>query len=711
MITKKILPTILLCWGLSSPAILLSEIPTEIYYQGKVAVQDEPFSGSGQFKFAIVDDGAENVRTAQAEPIINSGVIRGIEIIDGGGGYTQTPLVNIADLDPLGGSGASATAIVENGVVVGITMDEFGSGYSPSTTIVTIQDPPLAIPMKTIWSNDGTSVEGGEPSEFIPLTVDEGYFSIRLGDTGVAGMTEQLTSEMFREGPLFLRIWFGYKDEFEQLVPDQPLLSTPYALIADQALSADEAAFAENALHAEHAVQADIAATVPTGAISASHIDPQFGLWSQNEETGEASFSVAGQGGLRMIPHSTSSDLPPAIILGHQSNHTESTGATISGGGRDDLPNLANGSYASIGGGFGNHANGYAARVGGGIENVAESSGSVVVGGMNNLSSGSESFIGGGRGNIATHTRAMIGGGLRNEASGNEAVVGGGYENLAHGIYSTIGGGRSNEATSSDSTVSGGRQNIASSTIATVAGGQNNNATSSGASIGGGIHNQAGGLYSTVPGGRNNVADGQHSLAAGRNARAMHNGSFVWADSGTADFESQNANEFAVRAGGGMRVVAPSFEVSGNATVETLTITGGADLSEPFPISSGALKEGTVVVIDPVNPGALKISQQPYDRKVAGVISGANGVNPGIIMSQEGRMEGDEIVALTGRVYVQADASFGAIQPGDLMTTSSNPGHAMRVSDYARAQGATLGKAMSGLEEGIGFVLVLVTLQ
>jgi hypothetical protein len=62
-------------------------------------------------------------------------------------------------------------------------------------------------------------------------------------------------------------------------------------------------------------------------------------------------------------------------------------------------------------------------------------------------------------------------------------------------------------------------------------------------------------------------------------------------------------------------------------------------------------------------------------------------------------------------VYVLADASNGAIKPGDLLTTSDTPGYAMKVTDYARAQGAILGKAMSGLGDGKGMVLMLVTLQ
>jgi hypothetical protein len=80
-------------------------------------------------------------------------------------------------------------------------------------------------------------------------------------------------------------------------------------------------------------------------------------------------------------------------------------------------------------------------------------------------------------------------------------------------------------------------------------------------------------------------------------------------------------------------------------------------------------------------------------------------------MQQQGLMEGGKNVALTGRVYVLADAANGAIKPGDLLTTSATVGHAMKVSDHARASGAILGKAMSGLEQGRGMVLVLVTLQ
>jgi len=149
----------------------------------------------------------------------------------------------------------------------------------------------------------------------------------------------------------------------------------------------------------------------------------------------------------------------------------------------------------------------------------------------------------------------------------------------------------------------------------------------------------------------------------------------------------------------------------GPVRVCTLQIYGGCDLAEPFPMKEAEIDKGSVVVIDDEHPGRLKMSDQPYDTRVAGIVSGAKGINPGVSLSQQGVIEGGQNVALSGRVYVLADASDGMIKPGDLLTTSSTPGHAMKVANHAKAQGAILGKAMSSLKEGKGMVLVLVTLQ
>ena len=152
----------------------------------------------------------------------------------------------------------------------------------------------------------------------------------------------------------------------------------------------------------------------------------------------------------------------------------------------------------------------------------------------------------------------------------------------------------------------------------------------------------------------------------------------------------------------------------GRIITPVLEITGGSDLSEQFDIGNTSLlpEPGMVVSIDPDHPGQLTLCEGAYDRRVAGVISGAGGVNTGMLMGQSGsEADGEHPVALIGRVYVWADATNGPIEPGDLLTSSDLPGHAMKVSDHGRAMGAILGKAMTGLSEGQGLILTLVSLQ
>jgi hypothetical protein len=154
-----------------------------------------------------------------------------------------------------------------------------------------------------------------------------------------------------------------------------------------------------------------------------------------------------------------------------------------------------------------------------------------------------------------------------------------------------------------------------------------------------------------------------------------------------------------------------SIHVNGATTTKVLTITGGSDLAEPFPMSQANIPAGAVVVIDEHHPGRLKLCEKAYDTRVAGVVSGAGGVQVGLTLQQEGALEEGRNVALTGRVYALATIANGAIAPGDLLTTSEKPGHAMKATDRALAHGAILGKAMTRLAAGEGLILVLVNLQ
>jgi hypothetical protein len=140
-----------------------------------------------------------------------------------------------------------------------------------------------------------------------------------------------------------------------------------------------------------------------------------------------------------------------------------------------------------------------------------------------------------------------------------------------------------------------------------------------------------------------------------------------------------------------------------------LSLTG-ADCAEEFDVTATAEAEpGTVMVLD--QHGTLRPSQQAYDKKVMGVISGAGDYKPGLILDKKKSSEGRMPVALVGKVYCKVDAQYAPIEMGDLLTTSSTPGHAMKANDPFKAFGAVIGKALYPLEAGQGLLPILVALQ
>lgn len=272
------------------------------------------------------------------------------------------------------------------------------------------------------------------------------------------------------------------------------------------------------------------------------------------------------QRALRLEPK----DISPNVIGGSQANYAAPAihGATIGGGGAQGLSNratevfttiggglanLASGQFATAGGGKDNTASGTYATVGGGFTNRASSGSATIAGGERNFAAGVGATVGGGLGNLAEADWTTVSGGTANRASDIFATVGGGWNNTVSGAAATVGGGEANSATNARATVAGGLQNIASAQFATVGGGGGNAATGSRATISGGEGNSATGSYATIPGGILNQAT-HYAFAAGRRAKANHQGAFVWADSTNADFASSANNQFLIRAAGGVGV-------------------------------------------------------------------------------------------------------------------------------------------------------------
>jgi hypothetical protein len=365
----------------------------------------------------------------------------------------------------------------------------------------------------------------------------------------------------------------------------------------------------------------------------------------------------------------------------------------------------------------------------------------------------SANVIGGYAGNAATP--GLVGATI---AGGGDAT----YPNTVLDNYGTVSGGALNQA--------GVGGLVAAS--ATVAGGFGNVASGSSAAVGGGSTNIASGVASTIPGGNKNEATGWTSFAAGDSAKAKHNGAFVWADN-TA-FEppllSTGDNQFIVRASGGARFLretsthtstAAGFQAehagtlgeaawlytsssSNTAAVVKLlknpsgtnnflncenfgvatkchitsagTFVAGSDFAEALSARGGkkGYEPGDVLVASREQPGAIEKSAVRYDSRVVGVYS----TRPGVLGADKDgdtRVDADEVpVAITGIVPTKVTAENGPIEPGDLLTTSSTSGYAMKavpvlvggVEIYPA--GTVLGKALGTLRAERGVVKMLV---
>jgi hypothetical protein len=315
------------------------------------------------------------------------------------------------------------------------------------------------------------------------------------------------------------------------------------------------------------------------------------------------SFSAVGGGTYNAAPNEFS------FIGGGLANTNQGTGSVITGGTNNVIQA---GSYGStIGGGLVNQiqSNSIFATIGGGqLNNIGTNSGATTIAGgsLNTIEPGAgSSSIAGGSGNriqsgavysaigggdyntIATDARhsaisggagnsiwtnsfeSTISGGVFNTIQGSTpgAMIGGGVHNViqTNAFTSTIAGGGDNsiQTNAHTSTIGGGGNNTIESDAAcsTICGGSSNKISSSAP-------------YSTVPGGAHNLAAGAYSFVAGQQARALHQGAFVWADSQNAPFASTTTDQFNIRAGGGVRLNSDTSMFFGTQTRQMLHLWG-----------------------------------------------------------------------------------------------------------------------------------------
>lgn len=265
------------------------------------------------------------------------------------------------------------------------------------------------------------------------------------------------------------------------------------------------------------------------------------------------------------------------VVVGGFGNAVASVFGTVAGGGS----NTNAGSASFIGGGFGNliPSNSTASTIGGGFGNTVaatnlpensgvpeqqRSAGATIAGGSGNTASGFKSTVGGGEDNLVSGGHSVIAGGRANTLEAGESVLVGGFENIVtNAAQSVLVGGFQNTIAES--------ANAFSIFHAFIGGGERNTITNTadGAVISGGTRNTNSGTNATIPGGIFNEAKGNNSFAAGAQAKAEHNGAFVWGGDASTLTISTNNNSFTVRATGGVRFITSTAGGTGLTNANT----------------------------------------------------------------------------------------------------------------------------------------------
>ncbi|UMB69325.1 hypothetical protein [Mycobacterium paraterrae] len=209
-----------------------------------------------------------------------------------------------------------------------------------------------------------------------------------------------------------------------------------------------------------------------------------------------------------------------------------------------------------------------------------------------------------------------------------------------------------------------------------------------GATAGEGVHGESHSGYAAVAGYNTNNGPGLWGIGGPHGGEGVH-----------GESHSGSAAVAGYSKGGG-----PAGWFDGNVVVTGDVILQGADYAEALTTTDDEVAPGVVVVFD--TNGELRPCRKEYDTAVAGIVSGARGVKPAIVLD---RHANSAPVALMGTVWCYAEAARASIRPGDLLTTSITPGHCQRATENTRAFGAVIGKALTSLESGRGMVRVFVS--
>jgi hypothetical protein len=412
----------------------------------------------------------------------------------------------------------------------------------------------------SLWDDSAAGTQLGSTLVVSPVAATDGLFTVNLdfGMNLLNGDARWLLIEVCDDGTCA---------STTPLTPRQHLSPVPHAL-ALPGLFTQQNATSPNVIggRADNAVTADaVGATIGGG-----------GAGGSNNNRATENYATVGGGRNNQAGNNNGilTDANYSTVGGGDANSAANSYATVAGGRSNSITQA----HATIGGGRSNQVSAqYGTIAGGGPSDTADVNGTRnrVTDQYGSIGGGGNNQAGDSAGTVSDRPYATVSGGENNVASGAHSSVGGGNLNAASGSWSTIGGGYVNTSSGNRTTVSGGEANTASGSNSAVSGGGTNTASGNYSTIGGGNENIASGLASTVPGGVLNEANGNFSLAAGRRAKASHDGSIVLADSTDTDFASTAPNQLLVRATGGVGIGtdSPTDPLTVNGTVRS--ISGG----------------------------------------------------------------------------------------------------------------------------------------
>jgi hypothetical protein len=256
-----------------------------------------------------------------------------------------------------------------------------------------------------------------------------------------------------------------------------------------------------------------------------------------------------------------------------------------------------------------------------------------------------------------------------------------------------------------------------------ITGVEGSSATGTGVGVRGTCNGAGAGVLGTSSGGDGVHGESQSNAHAGVSGINNSGGMGVFGSSSHLD-GVQGWSQSHANAGVSARNTAGGYGVWAQATTAgyfdgDVKVTGdvllvnqaGSDCAEDFDVvdDPDATCPGNVMVIG--DDGKLAVCAEAYDSRVAGVISGAGGYRPAIVLQRIDSGRPRATIALGGKVYCKVDATLGPIGAGDLLTTSPTRGHAMKVLDKSRALGAIVGKALASIIDGRAMIPIMVSLR